>query len=78
MTRAMVLTMNTAHDRKALEEADLRRIVKIPTGPYSATDFDLTAGDREWLYESGYKAAQEFLERWRWEQYVAERMRQAG
>jgi predicted acylesterase/phospholipase RssA len=32
MTRAMVRTMNTAHDRRALEEADLKRIIKIPTG----------------------------------------------
>ncbi len=78
MTRAMVRTMNTAHDRKALEEADLRRIVKIPTGPYSATDFRSDGGRPGWLYESGYKAAREFLEGWRWERYVAERMQQAG
>jgi NTE family protein len=76
MTRAMVRTMNTAHDRKALAEADLRRIVKIPTGHISATDFDLTPADREWLIESGYRAAKEFLEAWSWEEYVAERMGQ--
>jgi NTE family protein len=74
MTRAMVRTMNTAHDRKALEEADLRRIVKIPTGRYAATDFDLTPADREWLIESGYRAAKEFLEGWSWEEYLAERV----
>jgi NTE family protein len=74
MTRAMVRTMNTAHDRKALEEADLRRIVKIPTGHISATDFDLTPADRAWLIESGYRAAKEFLEEWSWEEYVAERV----
>jgi len=74
MTRAMVRTMNTAHDRKALEEADLQRIVKIPTGKYSATDFDLTPADREWLHESGYRAAREFLEGWSWERYVEERL----
>jgi hypothetical protein len=45
----MVRTMNTAHDRKALEEADLKRIIKIPTGKYSATDFDLALADRDWL-----------------------------
>ena len=73
MTRAMVRTMNTAHDRKALEEADLKRIIKIPTGKYSATDFDLTPADRDWLYESGYRAAREFLDSWSWREYVAER-----
>jgi len=73
MTRAMIRTMNTAHDRKALEEADLKRIIKIPTGKFSATDFDLTPADREWLHDSGYRAAREFLAGWNWEQYVAER-----
>jgi NTE family protein len=76
MTQAMVRTMNTAHDRKTLEEADLRRIVKIPTGRYSATDFDLTPADREWLIDSGYGAAKEFLAGWSWEEYVAERVGQ--
>jgi NTE family protein len=74
MTRAMVRTMNIAHDRKALEEADLRRIVKIPTGHISATDFDLTLADREWLVESGYRAAKEFLAGWSWERYMEERV----
>jgi NTE family protein len=73
MTRAMVRTMNTAHDRKALEEADLARIIKIPTGRYSATDFDLTPADRQWLHDSGYRAAKEFLDGWSWEGYVGER-----
>ncbi len=74
MTRAMVRTMNTAHDRKALEEVDLRRIVKIPTGKYSATDFDLTPADREWLHRSGYEAARDFLSGWSWDRYLAERV----
>jgi len=53
--------MNTAHDRKALEEADLKRII------------DLTPADRDWPYESGYRAAREFLDSWSWREYVAER-----
>jgi NTE family protein len=73
MTRAMVRTMNVAHDRKALEEADLKRIIKIPTGKYAATDFDLTPADRAWLVESGYQATKAFLAGWSWEEYVAER-----
>ena len=73
MTRAMARTMNVAHDRKALEEADLARIVKIPTGRFSATDFELTPADRRWLHDSGYRAAKEFLDGWSWERYVAER-----
>ena len=74
MTRAMVRTMNVAHDRKALEDADLKRIVKIPTGRYSATDFDLTPADRSWLLDSGYRAAKEFIAGWSWEEYIADRV----
>ena len=74
MMLAMVRTMTSAHDRKALEEADVNRIVKIPTGKYTTTDFDLTDGDRAWLHSSGYQVAQEFLQGWSMEQYVAQRM----
>lgn len=74
MTRSMVRTMNVAHDRKALEEADLDRIIKIPTGEITSTDFDPTPADRRWLIESGYRATKEFLKDWTWEGYVAKRM----
>ena len=78
MTLAMVQTMTSAHDRKALEEADTSRIVKIPTGKYSTTDFDLSKEDRDWLYRSGYQAAQEFLSSWSFDQYVAQRTQLTG
>lgn len=77
MTRAMVNTMLVAHDRKAIEEADASRIVKIPTGEFSGTDFDLTAEDRAWLYNSGYEAARQFLygpQPWKFDDYVAQRV----
>jgi NTE family protein len=77
MTLAIVRTMSSAHDRKALESVDEGRIVKIPTGKYTTTDFGLTAEDRAWLHNSGYQAAQVFLSRWRFEEYVAQRMQRA-
>lgn len=73
MIIAMVVTMGSAHDRKAIEEADASRIVKIPTGPYSATDFDLSMEDRNWLYDSGYNAAKKFLLTWSIDRYVETR-----
>lgn len=79
MTSAMVRTMSTAHDRKALAEADASRIVKIPTGKYTTTDFNIGAKDRDWLYNSGYEAARQFLHGprpWKFEDYVAQRIRQ--
>ena len=74
MTRAMVKTMTAAHDRKALEGADKRRIVQIPTGKYNTLDFNLNDSDREWLYSSGYQAAKQFLSTWSFEEYRAQRL----
>ncbi len=79
MTVAMVRTMSTAHDRKAIEEADASRIVKIPTGNISGTDFDLTKDQRDELYKSGYQAAHEFLHGarpWNLKDYVTQRLQQ--
>ena len=72
MGLAMVRTMTSAHDRKALEDGDLSRIVKIPTGKYSTTDFDLTRQDQDWLYNSGYQEAKAFLQGWSFSQYQAQ------
>jgi len=75
--RAMVNTMITAHDRKALERADKHRIVKIPVGKYSANNFELEAKDRAWLYNSGYQAARQFLDGpppWDFNEYVARQL----
>mgnify|MGYP005834716965 CR=1 FL=1 len=77
MTAAMVRTMTSAHDRKALGQADLSRIVKIPTGKYTTTDFGLDQDDRDWLFESGYRAAGTFLEAWSMAGYVEQRVKQA-
>ena len=75
MTMAMAQTLSGAIDRKALDDADMSRIVKIPTKHYSATDFDLTDQDRDWLYNSGYQAGKSFLASWNFEDYVAQRGR---
>jgi len=74
MTWAMVQTMSGAHDRKVLAEADINRIVKIPTGEYTTTDFDLNDEGRDWLYQSGYKVSNQFLKSWKFKDYVAQRM----
>ena len=75
MISAMINTMTSAYDRKAIEEIDAHRLVKIPTGTYNATDFDLAPGDRAWLYNSGYQAAGRFLEGWSFQDYVTQRAR---
>jgi NTE family protein len=62
MLYALFRTMHVAHDRKALAEDDLARIVQIPPGKLAASlDFDLSEAEREALYDSGYQAARQFL-----------------
>jgi NTE family protein len=74
MTRAMVRTMSSFFDRKALEESDKTRVVKIPTGVYKTLDLNLTDRDKEWLYNSGKKAAEEFLASFEFEEYKVRQM----
>lgn len=72
MTKALIETLFNAQNRKSIEDADQRRLVKIPTGSQSTTDFDISAEDKNWLFYSGYKAANEFLQRWDVEKYKLE------
>lgn len=78
MLRAIAQTLSGAIDRKVLEEADLRRVIKIPTAETSGTDFDLSDETRDWLYNSGYQAASRFLVGWNFDDYVQQRMQRAG
>jgi len=74
---ALIKTMSTAHDRKAIEEITNSRIRKIPTGKYTTTDFDLGSKDVEWLCDSGTKAAEKFLKTWDFDQHKEERKKLA-
>lgn len=69
MAVALIKTMSAAHDRKAIEEITNSRILKIPTGEYTTTDFDLGSKDVEWLCDSGKTAAEKFLKTWDFDQY---------
>jgi NTE family protein len=66
----LVATAVEGHDRTALEEADFVRTVAISNMGVSTTDFDLSAAKKKALYESGRKAAREFLETWSFPRYV--------
>lgn len=78
MIQAILRTMLTAHDRKALEEADKERIVRIPTGKVSTLDLNLSEADQKWLYDQGYRVAKQFLSAWSFEAYVAHRLQGAA
>ncbi|HEY8341176.1 MAG TPA: patatin-like phospholipase family protein [Egibacteraceae bacterium] len=62
LTRAMVGTMTTFHDRLHLQAPDVvARTIFVDTGGVRATDFDLDRATQQRLYESGRKAAEKFL-----------------
>lgn len=70
--KSLIETMLEAHDRLYLEQADFARTICIPTLGVSAMDFDLSRERKVELYESGRAAAEQFLEIWSFEDYVAE------
>ncbi len=82
MLQAMVRTMSSFYDRKALEDSDKTRVVSIPTGPYSTLDFDLDDAGKDWLFQSGRQAAEQFLSAFEFESYkerqMAARRKRAG
>ena len=72
MFRAMFQTMLKAHDQRHVDSHSERRTVFIPTGKVSATQFGLSAEDRDMLFHSGQNAARKFLAGWDSEQYIKE------
>jgi len=50
-------TMQVAHERIYVEKAKWARTIPIPTGTISVVKFDLTGEEKQFLWDSGYKAA---------------------
>ncbi|HEY1359244.1 MAG TPA: patatin-like phospholipase family protein [Thermoleophilaceae bacterium] len=68
--KAIGQTVLEAHDRLYVEQADFARTIPIPTLGVRTTEFDLSRERALELYESGRKAAEDFLARWDTEEYV--------
>lgn len=69
--QAIIQTGLEAHDKRFIRPGDLKyRTIMAPVGEVKATDFDITTAQREELYHSGFRAAQEFLSSWRWGDYL--------
>ncbi len=68
----LVQTMLLAHDRHYLERSNRSRMIPIPALGISLTNFDLPDDCIEALFESGQGAAQGFLEKWHFDDYVRE------
>jgi NTE family protein len=69
--QAIIQTGLEAHDKRFIRPGDLQhRTIMVPVGDTKATDFGITAAQKEELYHSGYRSATEFLRGWRWEDYL--------
>lgn len=68
--KALVNTMLESHDKQHVEDFDYLRTIPIPTVGVRTTEFGITAEKVARLYESGRRAAQEFLAGWDHDEYV--------
>jgi hypothetical protein len=69
--KSLVHTMLEAHDRMYLESATFVRTIAIDTLGVHTTEFDLSRERADELYESGRRAAEDFLGRWDFDAYKA-------
>ena len=60
MFKGLFKTMMQAHDLRHLDKESKARTITIPTGAITSTNFELTIEEKEWLYNSGYNAANKF------------------
>jgi NTE family protein len=63
-------TMMEAHDRLYLDNATFARTIPIPTLGVGTTEFDIAPDRVKGLYDSGHKAASEFLDGWDFNAYI--------
>ncbi|HHT28286.1 MAG TPA: patatin-like phospholipase family protein [Firmicutes bacterium] len=73
---ALFSTMMEAHDARAIKESNAVRTIRIDTLGVSTVDFDISAEQREALYQSGYNAARRFFAAWDFKWYKAKYRRQ--
>ena len=70
--KALAHTMMEFHDRMYVEKAEFARTIPIDTIGVGTTQFDLPRQRALDLYESGRKAARDFLAKWDFDAYIRE------
>ena len=71
--RALLATMQEAHDRMHLEDpCVVRRTIFVDSASVKTTDFDITRAQQNKLFQTGHKAALQFLSSWSFEAYLRE------
>ena len=71
---ALFSTMMEAHDARYIKDTNFQRTIPIETLGVRTTDFDTTMEKKQELYESGKKAAEEFFQKWNFEDYEQKRI----
>ena len=72
LTRAMLATLTSFRDAMHIDDPAVQaRTIFVDTFGVRSTDFDLDAATRSALFDSGRRAAEEFLSSWDFAQYVA-------
>ena len=61
-----------AHDRLYLEKATFARTIPIPTLGIGTTEFEIMPERVRALYDSGHRAATDFLDQWDFDAYIDE------
>ncbi len=59
----IIETMQLAHERVHIEEAKWAKTIPIPTGTISTIKFDLTETEKQFLWKSGYEAADKAIKK---------------
>lgn len=67
---AILSTMREAHDRRYVNPEDAVRTMFIPADDIRATDFSMTANEKEKLIALGQQEAQKFFDHWNFPHYV--------
>jgi NTE family protein len=69
---AAIETLVSNQDNSYIDEpCTVRRTIFVPAEEVSPIDFDLSAQDRDALYQRGLQAGQEFLKTWNYPDYLA-------
>jgi NTE family protein len=69
MLRALFETAAEAHDARYVETHNFVRTIMIDTQGIPATRFNLSPEEKALLYDSGVRAARDFLSQWDFQAY---------
>ncbi|WP_046175300.1 patatin-like phospholipase family protein [Domibacillus indicus] len=67
---ALIKTMMEAHDKRYIESHNAARTIFIKGIPVSTTQFDISNEEKLQLIELGKQAAEEFLAKWNFTEYI--------